>query len=187
MMMMPRPLLLLLLATVAHGWVTPTATTIASRRSTTSTTQRQMMILPTDDAALAAVLDFSTTTPTVLLAEEVAAWRQYVPLVVSLLVITDILLGRPVASAVMAPLQAVQEEFLPDASKTSKKERVDTNAIAQEALDQARTMMELNAYLESNKTEEQLLYELRMTMDKDMQQVDATLKARQEKIDKGEY
>ena len=47
----------------------------------------------------------SAVTTDILLASGVEGIRQYVPLVVSCLVIIDILLGNPLANMVMAPLQ----------------------------------------------------------------------------------
>lgn len=187
-MMILAPLLLLCV-TVTHAWVTPSNLIVSSRRSRTT----PLKLVPTPELldtisnSLSIVTTPSSSSSLLLTSEDVAAWRQYVPLIVSALVITDVLLGRPVVNAIMAPLQAVQEEFVPDETKTNKKERVDTNAIAQEALDQARTMMELKDYLDTNKSEAQKMQEMKDKMDADMVKVDRKLQERQKKLDAGEY
>ena len=119
---------------------------------------------------------------------DVSSWREYVPLVVSGLVITDIVLGRPVANAIMKPLQGVQEELKVVSDEASKRrERVDTEAIGREALDQAYASMELRRYLEENMTPEQRLQEIRNKMDDQMSQVDQKLEDSQRKFDDGDY
>jgi hypothetical protein len=189
MTMMRFAVPLLAIITVAHGWVTPTSPIISSRRSASSALGLVPSAELLDGVSTAAAAAFTTTTTTmwVSASEEITGLRQYVPLVVSLLVIIDIALGRPLANSILAPLQGVKDELSQEPQEKNLKERVDTNAIAQEALDQARTMMELKEYLDTNKTDAQKLQELRDKMDKDMQQVDQVLQARQEKLDAGEY
>jgi predicted RNase H-like nuclease (RuvC/YqgF family) len=156
---MPSTLLLVLLLfiTAAHAWVTPPS----------SSSRRSLQLKPLND---------------------VSSWREYVPLVVSGLVITDIVLGRPVANAIMKPLQGVQEELKVVSDEASKRrERVDTEAIGREALDQAYASMELRRYLEENMTPEQRLQEIRNKMDDQMSQVDQKLEDSQRKFDDGDY
>ena len=52
------------------------------------------------------------------------------------------------------------------------KERVDSSAIAQAALDKARNTMELKRFLEENKTDEQRYAEVRKKIDRQMSQLD---------------
>ena len=92
----------------------------------------------------------------------------------------------------MKPLQQQQQEQQQQSDDMSdnnkkKKERVDTEAIAQQALDQAYASMELRRYLDENKSDAQRLQELRRQMDEDMIKVDTALKERQRKIDAGEF
>ena len=72
-----------------------------------------------------------------------------------------------------------------EASK--RRERVDTEAIGREALDQAYASMELRRYLEENMTPEQRLQEIRNKMDDQMSQVDQKLEDSQRKFDDGDY
>ena len=114
----------------------------------------------------------------------VESWREYVPLVVSAAVIVDIAMGRPVANAIMKPLsqQASSSENSDTMTKTNPKERVDTERIAKEALDQAYASMELRRYLDENKTEAQRLQEIRQRMDAELRQVDAKLGERRQQL-----
>lgn len=113
-----------------------------------------------------------------LLIAETESWRQYVPLVVSVGVILDILLGSPIANIALGPMRRATAEKTEsddnfDEGATAKKkkfvknprERVDTDAVAQAALDKARYSMELRKFLEENKTEEQKYEEIRKKMD----------------------
>lgn len=127
-----------------------------------------------------------------LLSDDVSGggWRQYVGLGVSLFVIVDIVLGNPVANAILAPIKGQVEEEQGDLTEQKKRrraaERVNTDQIAREALEQASFAKELREYLEENKTEQQKLEELRAQMDSDFKKIDDDLKQRQEKLDKGE-
>jgi hypothetical protein len=132
----------------------------------------------------------SAPLPTFLLAESEESWRQYVPLVVSVAVIIDILLGNPLANMALAPMKRASEKGATgdsDDNTTSvgggrslfsamgggsavdkSKERVDTEAIAQAALDKARNTLELRNFLEENKTNEQRYEEMRKKIDRQM-------------------
>ena len=77
-----------------------------SRSSMMKQTTHQRGILFKDDSpkytSLGAVVDSSS----LVVAE---TWRQYVPLVVSVGIIIDILLGNPLANAVLKPMSPVEE------------------------------------------------------------------------------
>lgn len=170
---------------------------ISNGVSSSSSMMTMMMAMPlegaTTTAATAAVVASPLSSSVFLVANQVESWREYVPLVVSALVIIDIAMGRPVANAIMRPLQqqqqdsAISNEDAVAAANNKKKERVDTEAIAQQALDQAYASMELRRYLDENKSDAQRLQELRRQMDEEIVKVDAALKERQRKIDAGDY
>eukprot|EP00804_Cyclotella_cryptica_P020643 CCRYP_003463-RB/>CCRYP_003463-RB protein AED:0.30 eAED:0.29 QI:0/-1/0/1/-1/0/1/0/161 len=132
-----------------------------------------------------------------LLTSDTESWRQYVPLVVSVAVIIDILLGSPLANLALGPMRRASEKgsmgdsssnsgssnfpsgnslfSMGDAkgSGTSKsKERVDSEAIAKAAIDKARNTLELKQFLEENKTNEQKYDEIRRKIDKQMDELD---------------
>ena len=130
----------------------------------------------------------------------VAEWRQYVPLVVTGAVIIDILLGSPLANMALAPIKRATEEgasggknsinsernankslFSGDSSsssssssrgRTTKKERVDSGAIAKAALFKATNTLELRRFLDENKTDEQKYEEVRKQIDRQMSELD---------------
>mmetsp|Transcript_9495 Transcript_9495/g.17864 ORF Transcript_9495/g.17864 Transcript_9495/m.17864 type:complete len:234 (+) Transcript_9495:139-840(+) len=136
---------------------------------------------------------------TVLIAEEGGSimnnnnseWRQYVPLVVSFGVILDILLGSPLANIVLGPMRraaakngssdneqdGLSNNSIQGASRFIKnpKERVDSDALAQAALERARYSMELRNFLEANKTNEQRYEEMRKKIEKQAQELDDNL------------
>jgi hypothetical protein len=169
---------------------------ISNGVSSSSSMMTMMMAMPlegaTTTAATAAVVASPLSSSVFLVANQVESWREYVPLVVSALVIIDIAMGRPVANAIMKPLQQQQDSAISNedavaAANNKKKERVDTEAIAQQALDQAYASMELRRYLDENKSDAQRLQELRRQMDEEIVKVDAALRERQRKIDAGDY
>lgn len=131
----------------------------------------------------------------ILLTSDTESWRQYVPLIVSVAVIIDILLGSPLANLALGPMRRASERgSMGDSSRdsnvlgrnslfsntgdaktsgTSKsKERVDSEAIAKSALDKARNTLELKQFLEENKTNEQRYDEIRRKIDKQMDELD---------------
>jgi len=128
-------------------------------------------------------LNFSTLdSSSVLVAEN---WRQYIPLVVSCLVIADILLGSPAANSVLrfANPQAESNEdgegfslpWMNQKSEEDSKERVDTSAVAQQAVDKAQATLELRNYLEAQKTDWDRIDDMRKQMDKDVSKLDRKL------------
>lgn len=135
-----------------------------------------------------------------LLSSETESWRQYVPLVVSVGVIIDILLGSPLANLALGPMKrASQKGATGDDSQEGSdngggnsgslfsslggnlsgnkrvdksKERVDSEAIAQAALDKAMYTLELKRFLEENKTDEQRYEEVRKKIERQMDDLD---------------
>ena len=105
-------------------------------------------------------------------------WRQYVPLIVILGVLLDIVLGSPLANTVLSPLRSAAATADQDSSTnldnnnnvSSAKERVDTEAIARAAYEQAKNMQDLNEYLEKNKTDKQRMQELMRKIDRQMEE-----------------
>lgn len=140
----------------------------------------------------------STITSSFLLSEDgsVESWRQYVPLVVSVGVIVDILLGSPLANLALAPMKRASEQGSggesddtdggsggslfssfgggggEDKALSRSKERVDSEAIAQAALDKAMGTLELKRFLEENKSDEQKYEDVRKKIDRQMQELD---------------
>ena len=126
------------------------------------------------------------TTTSLLLSKEVEEWRQYVPLVVSCLVILDILLGSPLANIVIAPMrrQAIPDSDSDDEGtnpfsftktnsiETKKRERVDSDKFAQAALDKARNTKELREYLETRKTDRDRISEMKQKFDNQLEKID---------------
>lgn len=130
----------------------------------------------------------------ILLTSGADSWRQYVPLVVSVGVIIDILLGSPLANLVLGPMKRASEKGSGEGSRgndgggkslfsafgqnesasgaNKSKERVDSEAIAQAAIDKARNTLELRKFLEENKTNEQRYDEVRRQIDKQLDELD---------------
>ena len=143
-----------------------------------------------------------TAVTSILLSEDVESWRQYVPLVVSVAVIIDILLGSPLANMALAPMKRASEKGATgdsdgdgsssgggggslfsafggssdgggeDKAASRSKERVDSEAIAQAALDKAMGTLELKRFLEENKTDEQRYEDVRKKIDQQMMELD---------------
>ena len=117
---------------------------------------------------------------TILLAEE--TWRQYVPLAVSLLVIVDILLGSPAANSILGMVRAQEDAQEGDDSndKTrrnkvvvqTKGERIDSEQLANAALERARNALEWNTEKERLKTDADRMEDLRKKMDNQLREFD---------------
>ena len=146
----------------------------------------------------------ATAVTSILLSEDVESWRQYVPLVVSVAVIIDILLGSPLANMALAPMKRASEKGVTgdsdgdgsssgggggggslfsafggssdgggeDKAASRSKERVDSEAIAQAALDKAMGTLELKRFLEENKTDEQRYEDVRKKIDQQLMELD---------------
>ena len=176
---------LLLLSSPCHAFVPPSL--VGTLSCTTATTT----ILPQASGPIVArmmlppaVVDVATTTMT--LAAEVESWRQYVPLVVSLLVITDILLGSPAANAVLSIARPKEGDdgdnndgatapslgsLLGGASRKAikdSKERVDTMAVAQAALDKAAATQDLRKFLDESKSDMEKMRDVQKKLDEQL-------------------
>lgn len=150
---------------------------------------------------LHAVVEISSATPnyisgmsSTLLASETESWRQYVPLAVSIAVIFDILLGSPLANLALGPMRRASEAgSMGDSANNSggsgnslfsafgdtgnsaaskSKERVDSEAIAKAAYEEAMNKLELRKFLEENKTNEQRYEDMRKKIDKQLDELD---------------
>ncbi|KAG7354698.1 hypothetical protein IV203_004054 [Nitzschia inconspicua] len=118
-------------------------------------------------------------------------WRQYVSLAVVAGVLIDILLGSPLANAALKPLRDAQglsqeetEEEKAAKATARSKERIDSDKVAQAAIDKAQNVLELKKYLEARKTDWDRMEELKRDLDRNMQDLDEDLRARQESLDK---
>ena len=152
----------------SHAFVTPT------HRACRATKRSSLALVPDP-----LVFDAMQST-SLQLAEE--SWRQYVPLAVSLLVITDILLGSPVANGALSALRPPDEG---DASNSNKappvkdsRERIDTRAVAKQALDKASGTLELRRFLDENKTDMEKMRDVQKQLDEQLRDFD---KKQQEK------
>jgi len=114
--------------------------------------------------------------------------RQYVPLVVSVGVIIDILLGSPLANAVLKPMRPEGEDDggekdKKNSDKPKSKSRIDAELIAKNALDKANNTLELRNFLEERKTDYDRMEEMKRKLDASMQDLDEDMEARQKSID----
>mmetsp|Transcript_21190 Transcript_21190/g.50320 ORF Transcript_21190/g.50320 Transcript_21190/m.50320 type:complete len:252 (-) Transcript_21190:256-1011(-) len=134
----------------------------------------------------ASSLSFSASS---LIVSSSESWRQYVPLVVSVGVIVDILLGNPLANVVLKPMrpQAEQDEESEADAKTNNKpkskSRIDAEAVAQQALDKASNTLELRRFLDERKTDYDRMEEMKRKLDASMQDLDEDMEKRQRSID----
>lgn len=124
------------------------------------------------------------------------SWRQYVPLVVCVLVIGDILMGSPAANAVLnlarpkddddgmdqdaqnvALGQGLSTLFQTRTTDKRKvqftgKERVNIDSIAKAAVERAEGVKELRNYLDARKTDWDRMEEIRREQDRRMEELD---------------
>ena len=156
-----------------------------------------------DNINLNLVPEISSFDSSLVLSETTESWRQYVPLVISVGVIIDILLGSPLANLALGPMRRASEkgatgDSTQDGSDNGggggslfsafggdnaggkvvvdkSKERVDSEAIAQAALDKAMGTLELRRFLEENKTDEQRYEEVRKKIDSQMDELDESM------------
>ena len=133
------------------------------------------------------------SSPSFTLAEE--SWRQYVPLIVSACVIVDILLGSPLANMVLAPMRGGQDEEeegddgTGSRTKTTpvinkSKERIDTEQVAQDAINRAQNALELRRFLDEQKTDWDRMEDMKRKLDSEMKDLDEDLQAREESLAK---
>lgn len=119
----------------------------------------------------------ATTSSVLLCKEQVQEWRQYVPLAVSCLVILDILLGSPLANLALAPMKPNSDEnsnsdLTKSTIENKNRERIDSDKLAQEALDKARNFRELRVYLETRKTGNDKISEMKKKFDNQLEKMD---------------
>lgn len=67
--------------------------------------------------------------------------------------------------------------------RVNPKERIDSEQVAQAALDKARNSLELRNYLEAQKTDWDRMEEIRKKMDQDMAKLDETLAEKQRQLE----
>jgi hypothetical protein len=155
----------------------------SSRRSSGGRISSKLDMIPSTEVQQQLSTSISTITSSLLLSDDgsVESWRQYVPLAVSVGVILDILLGSPVANLALAPMKRASEQGSgsdsnrnggEDKALSRSKERVDSEAIAQAALDKAMGTLELKRFLEENKTPEQKYEDVRKKIDRQMQELE---------------
>lgn len=154
--------------------------------SSSSPSSLNMLEATNDIATLNTMDTMSTIHQSTFLIAETAEWRQYVVLFVVVGVLLDIVLGSPLANIALAPMRRaaeksdVEEGGASDGMKEggidgginakkafarNPRERVDSEAIGQEALQKARYSMELRQFLEENKTDKQRYEEMMKKID----------------------
>ena len=171
----PRLLLLLL---VPLGLVGAFQAPVSFHRTRSRTSSLSMALQPTELLPLTDTIATATGTPastSILLAEE--SWRQYVPLIVSALVIVYILLGSPAANSILGLVRASeQQDDDQDAESPrviqTKGERIDSGEVANEALEKARNALDWQVYKEETKRDEDRMEDLRKKMDQQMRDFD---------------
>lgn len=162
---------------ITHGWVTLSS----CQKGRLSGAKRHT---PHSSAGVGGSLSTLAAVPAIddasslLLAQE--SWRQYIPLGVSAIVIVDILLGSPLLNLIVAPMKRQAEgedgnETMFQQPKVNPKERIDSEKVAQAAIDKARNSLELRAFLDEQKDP---IEEARKALDKQMADLDETLDKR---------
>ena len=166
--------------TVHQRSVTPTA----SKHPSTGSSQRHLM-----DPSVGVSIAQQASAPSLLLADGSATWRQYVSLAVCAGVLLDILLGSPLANMALKPMKGDTDTeegsgsaSQPTGSLNKSKERIDSDAVAQSALDKATSSLELRQFLEERKTDWDRMEEIRKKMDADIQNLDEDLEAREKDL-----
>jgi hypothetical protein len=154
----------------------------------------RMNMLPIDDSTMDllssstswladAVVQATSDAASEVASSSPSSWRQYVPLVVSGGVLTDIVLGSPVANKVMSGMRPpAEDEASVDGGASTKtkvdpvlqkkQERIDTQAYARAALNKAENTLSLRKYLDENKSESEKMNDLKRIMDKQMEELD---------------
>lgn len=158
---------------------------VATARAT-PTTSLSFALDRMEPATTVAIVDtmIGTTTSHMVIAAEdsVESWRQYVPLAVSLLVIVDILLGSPVANSVLGIVRAQEAQNGEGSDDTAslstlsdvntKGERVDSETVANAAIEKARNTLLWNTERERLKTDADRMEDIRRKMDNQLREFD---------------
>lgn len=165
-----------------------------NRHKKTATDEFLRSLRPTASRVSLTPIDTESSFPTLVVAEQ--TWRQYVSLVVITGVLIDILLGSPLANMVLKPMRNDANEEKNDgddengpakmaaAMLQKSKERVDSESVAQAALDKAQNALELRRFLEESKTDWDRMEDIKRKLDSEMQSLDADLQTRQESLTK---
>jgi hypothetical protein len=106
-------------------------------------------------------LDIDAESVVEVATEASSSWRQYVPLVVSGVVIIDILLGSPLANAVLSRVRPPSSDTdtkdtvsrNSNSNENRSAERIDSNKVAQEALQRAQYTLELRQFLQDRQSD----------------------------------
>lgn len=146
-----------------------------------SSKQQKPLYLSPELTTSSSIIELNNNAFFILLSsKEVAEWRQYVPLVVSCLVILDILLGSPIANLALAPMKRQVDDNDNNTNKevstkeisSKKRERVDSDKVVQDALERSRNIRELRDYLETRKTDSDNISEVRRKFDNQLEKMD---------------
>lgn len=181
MMLKSAIYILLSFFTTADAFLTPASALIRSKNLVSESPSSNFNTYP-HQTVLSFVPEVNSFDNSILISAE--SWRQYVPLVVSILVIIDILLGSPAANLVLKPLQQAQETddggnidgnlmSMFEQEQKKKRERVDVDEIAQAALEKAQNSKELRDYLERNKSEKDKMDDIRRKIDAQIRDMEA--------------
>lgn len=139
-------------------------------------------IISQDDSSRVVSCSAFVDSSSIMISE---SWRQYVPLIVSVGIIVDILLGNPLANTILKPMRP-EEEVDKSEKKNDKpksKARIDAELVAKQALDKANNTLELRRFLDESKTDYDRMEEMKRKLDAKMQDLDEDLAARQSEID----
>jgi hypothetical protein len=149
----------------------------------------------TTTTTMAGVAEVTTTESATSMFSSFSSLRSYASLLVISAVLLDIVLGSPVANAVLKPIrnQAMEARELDEQEQQqgkrgmtttstrastiplfqkNLKERIDTEAVARAALDKAAAVTELRAYLDSRKTDEDRIKDMLDKLDREMNELD---------------
>lgn len=117
--------------------------------------------------------------------------RQYVPLGVSVLVIIDILLGSPMANGLLNKIRPTETDTTNENDETNarksqninsyqpSKERIDSQKVAQDAIQRARYTLELRSFLDAQRDP---VVELQRKMDQQAAMLDTNQKKLQDEM-----
>lgn len=140
-------------------------------------------------------VDFEASFSTLVVADD-SSWRQYVSLALIAGVLVDILLGSPLANALLKPLKGGDESQNDSTDTTDNrkkraadsieksKERIDSERVAKAAIERAQNALELRRFLDEQKTDWDRMEEMKRKLDSEMQVLDADLQARQAELSK---
>lgn len=157
----------------------------------TSRLQRQspLAALPVDLVGESSSLSFAVSS--VNIAEGETTWRQYVSLALIAGVLLDIVLGSPLANTLLKPMRGEDEADseveegigrAADPGRRKSKERIDSEQVAQAALDKAQNALELKRFLDESKTDWDRMEEMKRKLDARMDELDEDLAAREETL-----